>query len=79
MKHVKSWDMETLQLKRRSGKNVQCITQSECERVCRIVVSETLKLPPNSFGYDKMSIANSEHLAKAGYVENCEYGIEDNL
>ncbi|XP_045206353.2 uncharacterized protein LOC123558545 [Mercenaria mercenaria] len=77
MKHVKSWDMDNLKLKLRSGENVQCVTQSEAERVCRIIVTGTLEIPPNSYGYVKVTIPNSEHLAKTGYVENCEYGIED--
>ncbi|XP_045194238.2 uncharacterized protein LOC123549863 [Mercenaria mercenaria] len=53
LKHVKYWDLDNLQLKLRSGQSIQCITKGEAERVCRIIVSEKVELPPNSYSYIK--------------------------
>ena len=48
LKYVKSWDLEAHKLILKHGNTIECYTKSGTSRVCRVLVKETVQIPPQS-------------------------------
>lgn len=69
MKHIKTWDLETLSLKTKHNAIIKLEVGGETQIVCRVLVKEKIELTSHSVTFVPVNIVDGERLASAAYVE----------
>ena len=71
-KHIKQWDLETLELCTKDGYIMQCGTWEETKRVCRIIVEEEVQVPPKTCVLVPVKISNFDTLPETAFVDGMD-------
>ena len=71
-KHIRYWDLESLELCTKDGYTINCYTEDRSEGICRVVAKETVEIPSHSCVLVPVKLRNSTDMqTKTLFISTC--------